>query len=158
MSKAVEFEEVLVTAPNGNTFDLSHDVKMTGRFGRLMPCLALETMPGDKITLGCDALARFQPLIAPMMHRCDLRIEYFFVPRRIIWENWQKFIVNDPSLPAAPYITIDGTETQDQNEFLDYFGIPPHLGTPGVTVYIDPSYFAAYQDRKSTRLNSSHRL
>lgn len=143
MSTAVEFESVQIEVPNGNTFDLSHDVKMTGKFGHLHPCLALETMPGDKFKIGCDSLARFMPMISPMMHRVDLRIEYFFVPRRLVWENWMKFIVNDPTLPAHPYITIDGTETALQKKFLDYFGIPPN--TTGQALRVDASYFAAYQ-------------
>lgn len=144
MSTAVEFESVRTEVPNGNSFDLTHDVKMTGRFGKLMPCVALETMPGDKWRIGCDSLTRFQPLIAPIMHRVDVRIEYYFVPRRLVWDNWQKFIVNDPLQPAAPYITIDGSETTAEKKFLDMFGIPDPI-IPGTQMLIDPSYISAYQ-------------
>ena len=78
---------VKTSAPNKSMFDLSHEVKMTGKMGNLYPCMYMETVPGDKVTLKPEALIRFAPLIAPVMHRFNLSIHYFFVPYRLLWDN-----------------------------------------------------------------------
>ncbi|MEO5351207.1 MAG: hypothetical protein H7836_16420, partial [Magnetococcus sp. YQC-3] len=81
------FNTVQVAKPKSNKFDLTHDVKMSGKMGNLMPTLALECVPGDRINLGCESLVRFAPLIAPVMHRMDVTMHYFFVPNRILWDG-----------------------------------------------------------------------
>lgn len=144
------FNSIKISAPKRNTFDLSHDVKMTGKMGTLMPVMALEVLPADEITLGADTLIRFAPLIAPVMHRMDATIHYFFVPNRIIWpkaassDGWEEFIANN-STGGIPFVTIDGTETPAEQKFLDYMGIPPHPGGANPPQNISALPFAAYQ-------------
>lgn len=129
-----------------NDFDLTHDVKQTGKMGELIPCLALPCVPGDRHKLSCDILLRFQPMIAPIMHRVDVTMHYFFVPNRILWENWEDWIVNSNPLPDFPQIAIDAATTTAQERFMDYFGIPPFSQyTGGTTTNISALPFAAYQ-------------
>lgn len=139
---------VQLTKPKRNVFDLTHDVKMSGKMGYLYPVMALECVPTDKFVLGADSLIRFAPMLAPIMHRVDVSIHYFFVPNRLVWSNWEKFIVNEnnPStgLPhVMPYVKIDGTLTSQQEQFLDYFGIPPY-GTGTRSVDVNALPFFAY--------------
>lgn len=140
------FKTVPVDAPKRNKFDLSHVVNMTGLMGNLMPCMAMDVVPGDIITIGNETLLRFQPLIAPVMHRMDVTIHYFFCPNRLVWENWEQYIKMDEPV-AAPYITIDGGTTDETKAFLDYFGIPPwDAGSGSVTpTNLNAIPFAAYQ-------------
>lgn len=138
------FNTVQVAKPKTNRFDLTHDVKMSGKMGNLMPTLALECVPGDKINLGCESLIRFAPLIAPVMHRMDVTMHYFFVPNRILWDGWEQFIVGAPDAPAFPVITIDTTLSGDSQKFLDYMGIPP-IGTVGTATDVSAFPMAAYQ-------------
>lgn len=98
---------VKTSAPGKSLFDLSHEVKMTGKMGNLYPCMYMETVPGDKVTLRPEALIRFAPLVAPVMHRFSLSIHYFFVPYRLLWDNWENFIMGN-SQPVNPYLTIPG--------------------------------------------------
>lgn len=72
------FNSISVKAPKRNAFDLTHDHKLTGRVGELLPTLVMPVIPGDIVNLGCDNLIRFAPMIAPVMHRFDVRVEYFF--------------------------------------------------------------------------------
>lgn len=132
----------MVEAPKSNTFDLTHDVKLTARMGNLTPIMVLDTIPGDRINISADTLIRFAPLIAPVMHRMDVTIHYFFVPNRIIWSNWEKFWVNEPT-GGLPQISIDASLTAAENKFLDYMGIPPFTGPDTITVNALP--MAAYQ-------------
>lgn len=139
------FNSVQVNAPDKNVFDLTHDVKMSGRIGELMPCLVMECLPGDKFNIAADTLVRLQPMIAPVMHRMDVFIHYWFVPNRLIWPGWEDFITNIPT-GGLPYFNITTAVDSNQERFLDYMGIPPiaNAVTPTPT-RIQAIPFGAYQ-------------
>lgn len=139
-----QYDVVQLETPNRNSFDLSHVHNTSMDMGGLYPVTVLEVVPGDNITIGAEALIRFAPLVAPVMHRFDARIEYFFVPNRLVWENWNKFISMQPGaagIPAFPTVTIDQA---NYNPLMDHIGIPtPPNALAQETVNAIP--FAAYQ-------------
>jgi len=144
------FNSVQVEKPKKNVFDLSHDVKMSMKMGNLTPVLVTECVPGDSFQIGCDSLIRFAPMVAPVMHRMDVSVHYFFVPNRILWENWEKFIVDANTEHVLP--NIDGELLQPQYDnlnpgaakFADYMGVPtPPNGSTITNINALP--FAAYQ-------------
>lgn len=138
------FNSVKMVKPKRNTFDMTHDVKMSGKMGNLMPCCIIEAIPGDSFTIGSDVFLRFAPLISPVMHRIDVSCHYFFVPNRIVWENWEKFIVNEPT-GGLPYVTMTDGILPEYTKLPDYLGVPPvPSGNPN-TVQINAIPFAAYQ-------------
>jgi len=138
------FNSIKLQRPKKNVFDLTHDVKMSADMGNLTPILTLECVPGDKFELGCESLIRFAPMIAPVMHRMDVSMHYFFVPNRIVWSNWEKFITDANSEIAAPYMPLKDTyHTESQKKFMDYIGIPPN--NTSVEALINPLPLAAYQ-------------
>jgi hypothetical protein len=138
------FNSIKLTKPQKNSFDLSHDVKLSAKMGQLTPILTLECVPGDKFNLGCESLVRFAPMIAPVMHRMDVSMHYFFVPNRIIWQNWEKFITDANSGIVAPFIPYNGNETNPYARFFDYMGIPTQ-STSGTSTNFNALPFAAYQ-------------
>ena len=138
------FNTVKMNMPKSNMFDLTHDVKMSMQFGNLTPVLAMECIPGDKVTIGADSLIRMAPMIAPVMHRFDASIHYFAVPKRLLWDNWEKFIVNEGEY-AFPKITVNASLTAGQKKFLDYMGVPPFPVSGGHELEINAMPFAAYQ-------------
>lgn len=150
-TKGLLFNKIQVKTYGENTFDLSHDVKLSGKMGNLIPCMVLEVVPGDKINLSQESLVRFAPLISPVMHRMDVSIHNFFVPNRILWpeqaasgdEGWEKFITGQGS-GGYPYLVISDTLTDDQKRFLDYMGIPP-IASGGTATQINALPIAAYQ-------------
>lgn len=114
--------------------------------GELVPIMALECVPGDKFSISAESLLRFQPLLSPVMHRMDVYIHYFFVPNRLIWKNWEKFITNTPvggNIPAFPTVDIG---PGNWSRLCDFFGIPDPTA-PGATGLetISAMPFAAYQ-------------
>jgi len=141
------FNSVKMTKPKKNVFDLTHDVKLSANMGELTPILTLECVPGDKFDLSCESMIRFAPMIAPVMHRMDVTMHYFFVPNRILWDNWEPFITNANSGIVAPFLDYieNPTYWPEQNKlFADYMGVPPTY--PGGTAQkINPLPFAAYQ-------------
>lgn len=139
------FNSVQMTKPNRNRFDLSHDIKLSCDMGYLVPNMCIEAIPGDKFSIGCDSLLRFAPLVAPMMHRVDVSMHYFFVPNRLIWPGWEDFITNTivgGGIPAPPTFQIGATNWK---ELFDYFGImEPPVGYAADEV-VSALPFAAYQ-------------
>lgn len=136
-----------------NQFDLSHDVKLTLDMGKLVPIMALECIPGDRHKISCESLLRFAPLISPVMHRFDVTMHYFFVPNRIIWPNWEKYITNTKleetgELPAHPYFEMQPDNSNHPiSSLADYLGIPYNLNPSTWTNIeeVNALPFAAYQ-------------
>ena len=138
------FNSIQLIKPKKNVFDLSHDVKLSAKMGNLTPILVQECVPGDKFKLGCESLIRFAPLVAPVMHRMDVTMHYFFVPNRILWDNWEKFITDASTTHVMPYFNYYSSGySPAQKKFIDYMGVPP--ATSEVTTLINALPFAAYQ-------------
>lgn len=137
---------VKMSAPSRNIFDLTHDIKFSGKMGVLIPICLLHSIPGDKFTIGNETLVRLAPLVNPVMHRMDVTVHYFSVPKRILWSNWEKWITNTEvagNLPVYPYTELSTGNYFGKGTLGDYLGIPPAL--PGQVERIDAMPFAAYQ-------------
>lgn len=144
--KGTLFNSIKVKKPGKNVFDLSHDVKLSCQFGQLVPTLAMEVVPGDKVKIGCQSLLRMAPMLAPVMHRADVFMHYWFVPNRILWDGWNDFITGGANTPAHPYLMIAGGPIQNNwTKLHDYMGLkePAHVGNVGEL--INPFPLAAYQ-------------
>lgn len=140
------FNSVQSENVKSNLFDLTHDVKLTGRMGELMPVMVQDCYPGEHYKLGTDYLVKFMPLIAPVMHSVHCYTHTFFVPYRLVWENFEDFITQKAAV-TAPFITVDAATSVASQRFMDFFGIPPFNGQPGAaaSMNIDALMFAAYQ-------------
>ena len=146
------FNSIQLKKPKKNFFDLTHDVKLSTNMGELTPILALECVPGDKFDLSCESIIRFAPMVAPVMHRMDVTMHYFFVPNRILWSNWEKFITNNgpngtgPDI-VAPYIHVDASVLSHASwlRMFDYMGVPPFQSITQTPTNISALPFAAYQ-------------
>ncbi len=142
------FNSIKLMKPKKNVFDLTHDVKLSCDMGNLVPIMTLEAVPGDKFNLSAEALVRFAPMTAPVMHRMDVSMHYFFVPNRILWPNWEKFITDANSGIVAPYLNTNVLEPQydgsGYGRFADYMGIPTPANN-SQNAQINALPFAAYQ-------------
>lgn len=79
-------------------FDLSNNVKGTGRIGRIIPTRCQEVLPGDRMKGSSTAVVQFEPLAVPMLANMYVRQEHFYVPNRIVWKNWDKFFTGGEKL------------------------------------------------------------
>ncbi|AXQ65957.1 MAG: major capsid protein [Microviridae sp.] len=140
------FNEILINKPKSNTFNLSHDRKMSMQMGTLTPTLVMDVLPGDKIKLNSTQMLRFAPMIAPVMHRIDVFTHFFFVPNRLTWSNWEDFITGgEDGLDNSvfPYIKCDA-DTTKPGSLTDYLGIPILPGTGIQQSEVSALPFAAY--------------
>lgn len=86
----------------------------------------MECLPGDEFNINSSSLVRFQPIIAPFMHRVTVYCHYFFVPNRIIWDGFEEFItggVNGDAAPVHPFISYNPATTP-LSSLYDYLGLP----------------------------------
>lgn len=146
MAKKNLFTSIQTSVPNRNTFDLGHDYKTSFNMGELIPVMMTECLPGDSFRIAGDCLLRFQPLIAPVMHRMSVSIQYWFVPNRLVWPNWEKYITGagGGGVPAHPYLNVG---VANYSRLMNYFGIPNPAASsvPAQEEHINPMALAAYQ-------------
>lgn len=138
------FTQIELNKPSKNVFDLTHDMKFSANMGDLIPVCALETVPGDKFNISAESLIRLAPMIAPVMHRMDATIHYFFVPNRILWDGWEKWITDPAGTTVHPWMALDSNNKPEDHKLLDYFGLPLK-GSTTVNEKISPMPLAAYQ-------------
>ena len=143
------FNSVRFKSPPVNTFDLSREVKTTVTAGKLIPILHEPNLPGDSFSLKTEALIRLAPQIAPTMHRENMYIHSFFVPNRLLWNDWEDHITggkDGTSVPSYPKIVINETRKANFVKGLlpDYFGIPTMDATINNILYLDALPFRAY--------------
>ena len=98
---------------------------------QLIPVMCDEVVPGDFFKIGNQAVVRFQPLVAPILHEINMYVHYFFVPYRILWEDWEDFIsggidgqFSDPVPEWEPTDTTVGS-------LWDYLGFPTGVDPDG---------------------------
>lgn len=131
---------------NLSKFNLSHDNSLTCDMGELIPFCVIDCLPNDRFRLGMESFIRAQPMLAPLMHLVTLHTHYFYVPYRIIWDDWEDFITSGISGTETPeFPTIDINPTV--GSLADYFGLP--INNVSLTVSALP--FRAYAEIYNTR-------
>lgn len=72
-------------------FDRSFAVKDTFDFDYLVPIYVDEIIPGDTHKVKVNCFSRLATQIVPIMDNMYLDFFFFFVPNRLVWQNWEKF-------------------------------------------------------------------
>lgn len=136
------FNSIRLKRPKRNVFNLSYENKLTMNMGELVPIMCMPIVPGDKFRVNTEALVRLAPLVAPMMHRVNVYTHYFFVPNRLVWNDWEDFItkgIDGVDAPVLPRFSIHDRWTFVQSEAVmkqwfgdsslwDYMGLPTLTG------------------------------
>lgn len=74
-----------------STFNRSFTAKDTMMFDALTPFFIDEVIPGDTFNLNVNVFARLATQVAPLMDNIYLDYFFFYVPNRLVWDNWEKF-------------------------------------------------------------------
>lgn len=137
------FSHIGALSPGRSVFDLSYQKIFTGELGELYPVMCDEMVPGDTFQIGNEAVLRFMPLVAPILHTIKLYVHYFFVPYRLLWNaetneeleetgNWEDYITggvdgtNSDTLPI--WVPTDTTV----GSLWDYLGFPTGIDPQGL--------------------------
>ena len=125
------FSRVAGLRPGRSVFDLSYDKKLTCDMGQLIPIMCDEMVPGDTFTVGNDIVMRFQPLVAPIMHEVNNYVHYFFVPTRILWDDWEDFISGGVEGDFSGELPRWNPTNTTVGSLWDYFGFPTTITPVG---------------------------
>ena len=104
--------------------------KTTFDANQLVPVFVDEVLPGDTFDLKASHFARLATPIKPSMDELYMDIHYFFVPNRLVWSNWEKFMgeQDNPSDSIdylVPTIPVSFNNVGEHtNSIFDYFGVP----------------------------------
>lgn len=113
-------------------FDRSFTVKDTFDFDYLVPCFIDEMLPGDTANVNLNIFARLATQKVPIMDNMYIDFFFFFVPNRLVWENWEKFngAQDDPGDSTdflVPEITSTVTTGEPVGSIWDKFGLPTEV-------------------------------
>ena len=102
--------------------------KTTFDAGYLIPIYVDEVLPGDTFNLRMTAFARMSTPLFPIMDNLYLDSFFFFVPCRLVWDNWVKFMgeqtdPGDSTDYVIPFTTMPVGGFQP-NTIGDYMGLP----------------------------------
>ncbi len=110
-----------------SSFNRSHGLKTSFDADDLIPILVDDIIPGDTFNLKCNFFARLATPIHPIMDNIYFETFFFFVPYRLLWDNWEKFCgaQDDPDDSIDFTIPkIATAETFELGSLGDYFGLP----------------------------------
>ena len=117
-----------------STFGLSHYRLFSAKMGYIYPIACYEVLPGDTFRQSTSLFLRLAPLVTPVMHPVHVKIHSWYVPYRLLWENWENFRTRGPEGmddSEVPYITAPEGGFP-VGSLADYFGIP--TGIEGIEV------------------------
>lgn len=127
-----------------SVFNRSSGYKTTFDAGYLIPVFLDEALPGDTFHLKTSVLARLSTPVVPFMDNLRLDIQYFSVPYRLVWDNWQKFNGEQKNPGDSTDYLIPQIKAPaggfPVGSLADYFGVP--TGVEGISVSALP--FRAY--------------
>ena len=126
-------------------FDVQSAHKTTLDSGYLVPVYVNEVLPGDTFNFKMTAFARMATPIYPIMDNMKLDSFFFFVPNRLIWNNWQKFMgEQDNPGDSTSYICPTTTSPEggyEVNSLQDYMGLPTVGQIPGTAKVTHSSFW-----------------
>ena len=109
-------------------FNIQSALKTTFDGAWLIPIYVDEVLPGDAFNLRMTAFCRLATPTTPVMDNLHMDTFWFFVPNRLVWNNWQKF-QGEQTNPgdSISYVTpqqVSPASGYLKNSLQDYMGLP----------------------------------
>jgi hypothetical protein len=121
-----EFSRVPRAEIQRSTFNRVHGLKTTFDAGYLVPIYVDEVLPGDSFSMKAHGFGRLATPIYPVMDNMYVETFFFFVPNRLIWDNWEKFngAQDNPGDSTDYLVPQIQNVTVSEGSLGDYFGLP----------------------------------
>ena len=111
-----------------SSFDAQKTYKTTFDAGYLVPVLVDEVLPGDTWNCKMTAFGRLATPLFPIMDNMIMESFFFFVPNRLVWTNWVKFMGQQDNPGDSISYTIPQVTSPAGgyavNSLQDYMGLP----------------------------------
>ncbi len=143
------FSQVPNVTIGRSKFNRSHVLKTTFDEGKLIPIFCDEVLPGDSFKLKVTTFTRMATPIFPVMDNLYLETFFFFVPMRLIWENFQKFMgeQENPGDSTDFLIpTYTATTAPAVGSLSDYFGIPTGIKNISYNILPHRAYWLIWNE------------
>jgi len=132
-----EFSRIPSANIQRSTFKRSHGYKSTLNPDLIYPIYVDEILPGDTFSVKLSSIARLNTPIVPIMDNMFMDFFFFFVPNRLVWNQFQQFMgeqkdPGDSTDYVIPTVQSDITDGFAIGSLADYFGLPTGVG--GLTV------------------------
>ena len=137
------FKKVPIEVQNRSGFDCSHSNTFTAKVAALTPCLVDHIPPNTDLSLDVSCEVNLPPAISDFYGQIEARLEFFFVPYRVIWAGWKYFFVQPPlggnnmipsNKPTAIQIKdVPGAQILPNNTFAERGSLADMLGWKGKT-------------------------
>lgn len=146
--KQHDFARVPTAEISRSTFRRPSNYKTTFDAGYLIPFFCDEVLPGDTHKLNTSIVARLATPIVPFMDNLHMDVHFFFVPNRLVWNNWEKFMgakdnPGDTTEYLIPTIAFSDNDLP-VGSIYDYFGLPCGTGISLFNCKINALPFRAY--------------
>lgn len=145
--KTNRFSQIPNSPIQRSVFDRSHDYKTTMDAGYLIPFFVDEVLPGDTFKLRVNAFVRMNTLVAPFMDNVFMDTFFFFVPSRLVWDNWQRFCGEQKNPGDSTDFLIpslSGVNNFTNGSIFDYMGLPTGVALDPTNTPINALPFRAY--------------
>lgn len=144
------FSEVPNVQLQRSTFNRSHGLKTTFDSGLIVPVFVDEVLPGDTFNLKMSAFGRLATPLHPFMDNVYMDTFFFFVPNRLIWDNWEKFNgeqdnPTDSTDFLIPQVTTPSGGYANESLF-DYFGVPTKVDIAPINALHSRAYNLIYNE------------
>lgn len=111
-----------------SSFRIQKTHKTTFDAGYLVPVYVDEILPGDSFSLKMTAFARMSTPLFPVMDNLYLDSFFFFVPYRLVWTNWKRFM-GEQDNPADSISFVIPQQVSPAGGYAvgslqDYMGLP----------------------------------
>lgn len=114
--------------PKRNTFPLSFQNNLSGKFGILYPCLVQDVIPGFTFKAKPTFALEFMPTAFPVQTRMRARMHFFYVRNRNLWKDFADFYGKTKEGLVPPYLLFsEGTSFNSMaktGSLGDYLGLP----------------------------------
>jgi hypothetical protein len=109
-------------------FNMQKTLKTTFDSGYLVPIMCEEVLPGDTFNVNVTMFGRLATPLFPVMDNLHIDSFFFFVPNRLVWNNWTKFMgeQENPSDSISYSIPqqVSPSGGYAIGSLQDYFGLP----------------------------------
>lgn len=129
---------------------ITHENKLSFDFGMIVPILAIDLLPGDNFFYSPEVFMRTSPLLAPLMQMCDVHIDVFKDPFRLLMRDTPqipgfetfispKDVFGDGEQPTMSQIELTfGDNITENDNFLSPGSLSDYLGLPTIDQNLDP--------------------
>nr|QJB18807.1 MAG: major capsid protein [Microvirus sp.] len=123
--------------------------KMSFDQGKLYPFMVEEVLPGDHLRYDATVYCRMATPLFPVMDNLRLDTHFFFVPNRIVWSNWVRFMGEQDNPGDTIAYTVPVVNPPNAGfvvaELADYMGLPTTVQNNGAEVIsVNALPFRAY--------------